>query len=304
VRPALTWETNARGRSAAAVYERCALALALALPVPLLAAAGMSLPLPQSIFRLGVLAAERTGLVADALPGRGQDAKTEAVRPVRAVRHAPAVARTGTKTHAAQQVSTRVAGAPVQTVHRRHRLATGSTTATTVTRSVFRPRPALASRDTTPITDPTPTTPTPTTPTPTVTTSTQAPAVQTTPPAASGASSSGTGSPPSSTSGSTKTDDKAAKAAADQARKDAKAAQDAAKAAADQAAKDAKAAQDAADKAAKAAADQAAKDAKAAQDAADRAAKAAADQARKDAAAAAAAVKKGTPPPATAVPAR
>src|SRR3954468_16084634 len=132
MRAALTWETDARGRSAAALYERGALALALALPVPLLAAVGMSLPLPQSIFRLGVLAAERTALAADALPGVGHEERVEAVRPARTVGHAPAAARTPTTKRTAARVQVSVARAPVHASHRRHPQLAASAPDTTV----------------------------------------------------------------------------------------------------------------------------------------------------------------------------
>jgi hypothetical protein len=40
----------------------------------MLAAAGLQVPLPKSIFQLGILAAERTASFAEALPGVGPDA--------------------------------------------------------------------------------------------------------------------------------------------------------------------------------------------------------------------------------------
>src|SRR3954471_23135361 len=131
MRPALTWETDGRGRSAAALYERGALALALALPVPLLAAAGMSLPLPQSIFRLGVLAAERTALAADALPGVGHQERADALPPARAGGRAPPAAGTPTNKRTAPRAQTSVAGTPVHALHRRQRQLAASAPVTT-----------------------------------------------------------------------------------------------------------------------------------------------------------------------------
>src|SRR4051812_13338973 len=81
MRHELTWEMQASGRStAAAVYERGVMALALALPVPLLAAAGLSLPLPDGVYRLGAAAVQRTASIANALPsidrGSGEPEQT------------------------------------------------------------------------------------------------------------------------------------------------------------------------------------------------------------------------------------
>src|SRR4051794_638160 len=80
MRHELTWEMQGSGRSVAAtVYERGVMALALVLPVPLLAAAGLSMPLPDGVYRLGVAAVERTAAVASALPSihREKPAPTE-----------------------------------------------------------------------------------------------------------------------------------------------------------------------------------------------------------------------------------
>ncbi len=165
MRPTLTWEEHGGSRSLAAVYERGALILAMVLPVPMLAAAGLSLPLPQSIFRLGILAAERTALIADALPGVGRDRPAKTATPV--LRDRGHVAHAAVRRAAPVQAAT-TAPAPHRSTaaHGSRRHATG-TPAHLVVKSKPTTGSTFAGRgQTDPTTDPVTTTPAPTTGTP------------------------------------------------------------------------------------------------------------------------------------------
>jgi hypothetical protein len=261
VRHALTWETgHAGGRSFAAVAcEKGVMALLLALPVPVLAATGMSLPLPDVVYRIGVAAIERTAAIAEALPGvdtapTAPPPKRKAVvaQKARAVAHTPAAA---VATHAPQRNAHPVAphagvvrAKPSTSSH----FSSGGHASTGRTEVPVVDPPAATSTSTK-TSEPDTTTPR-TTDTPSTT---NTPSASSTPAANAGSASDAS-----------------------------------AKAAEEQAARDAAAAQAAADQAAKAAAEQAAKDAKAAQEAADRAARAAEQEAEKAAKAAAQAAEK------------
>jgi hypothetical protein len=65
MRQALTWEVPAPVFAAPArVRRNVLLALAFAVPVPLLAATGLTLPLPDSAYRIASAAVERTVAIA------------------------------------------------------------------------------------------------------------------------------------------------------------------------------------------------------------------------------------------------
>jgi hypothetical protein len=291
MRHELTWEMQASGRSTAAVaYERGVMALVLALPVPLFAAVGLSLPLPNVVYKLGLAAVERTAAIADALPTLDRDAREPEQTSVAARAAHPRAAQPAHRTPAPA-----VAGhaAPVgaktkPTAKREHRArvapAPRTVSRAAVTRSSFagegvtsRARHAQVDADTELVQATAASTPAAvapeaaaapaavaaaSTPEPTRATTpaatTSAPVVTTTPAAAT-TTPAPTVSPPAATP---TTPTPAATAPVDP-----RAAREAERAA-QQAAKDAKAAQDAADKAAKAAAEQARKDAEAARKAA------------------------------------
>ena len=83
MRQALTWEAPATAAFAApaGLRHKVLLVVAFALPVPLLAATGLTLPLPDSVYRLATAAVERTVAIARDLPAVGHEQKREAPRP-------------------------------------------------------------------------------------------------------------------------------------------------------------------------------------------------------------------------------
>src|SRR3954468_19765162 len=114
MRQALTWEAPAPAfATPAGLRQKAMLAIAFALPVPLLAATGLTLPLPDSVYRLASAAVERTVAIAKDLPAVGHEQKREAPR--------PAVERTKAQPAAAVRAP---ATAPVPAKTQGHRAGT------------------------------------------------------------------------------------------------------------------------------------------------------------------------------------
>jgi hypothetical protein len=124
MRHALTWEVAAPARfvAPAGLRQKVMLAIGFALPVPLLAATGLTLPLPDGVFRLASAVVERTAAIAKELPAVGSSDSREAPRPV--------VDQSRGQTSAVPQAAARPALTPAKT--RKRRAASAGRTSTVV----------------------------------------------------------------------------------------------------------------------------------------------------------------------------